>query len=292
MAIVRAHVETVEVIGLDEAYLELTGPARSARVDAPRARQEIERAHRARLLDRDRAEQARGQGRLRRREAARVRGPHPRAGLRAVRGLAVRARARGSARRPPSGCARSGSTRSASSPPRRRRSSPQRFGRGFAAELQRRARFEDDDAGHAGAQGRLRIARDHVRPRHRRPAAAGGDPADDWSSELCTTLERQRRGGRTIGIKIRLDDFSTHTRARTLAEPVSSPDRVGPVALDLLRRFARAAAGAPARGARGRPRALGLSAAEEPARRSRCDARTGTQYSAEASRRRDSRASG
>ena len=30
----------------------------------------------------------------------------------------------------------------------------------------------------------------------------------------------QQRCGRTIGIKVRLDDFSTHTRARTLAEPV------------------------------------------------------------------------
>ena len=48
----------------------------------------------------------------------------------------------------------------------------------------------------------------------------------------------QHRRGRTIGIKVRLDDFSTHTRARTLPEPVSTADRVGPVALDLLRRFA------------------------------------------------------
>jgi DNA polymerase-4 len=56
--------------------------------------------------------------------------------------------------------------------------------------------------------------------------------------KLCTTLVAQRRGGRTIGIKVRLDDFSTHTRARTLTEPVASADRVGPVALELLRRFA------------------------------------------------------
>ncbi|MBV9467175.1 MAG: hypothetical protein JO169_13790, partial [Solirubrobacterales bacterium] len=54
---------------------------------------------------------------------------------------------------------------------------------------------------------------------------------------LCTALVQQRRRGRTIGIKVRLDDFSTHTRARTLAEPVSSADRVGPVAVGLLRRF-------------------------------------------------------
>jgi len=56
--------------------------------------------------------------------------------------------------------------------------------------------------------------------------------------ELCATLVKRERCGRTIGIKIRLDDFSTHTRARTLVEPVNTPDRIGTVALDLLRRFA------------------------------------------------------
>ena len=56
--------------------------------------------------------------------------------------------------------------------------------------------------------------------------------------QLCSALVRQERRGRTIGIKVRLDDFSTHTRARTLAEPVAAIDRVLPVALDLLRRFA------------------------------------------------------
>jgi DNA polymerase-4 len=61
---------------------------------------------------------------------------------------------------------------------------------------------------------------------------------DGLVARLCATLAAQRRGGRTIGIKVRLDDFSTHTRARTLAEPVSSADRVGPVAKELLRRFA------------------------------------------------------
>ncbi len=57
-------------------------------------------------------------------------------------------------------------------------------------------------------------------------------------ARLCDGLEVQRRRGRTIGIKVRLDDFSTHTRARTLTEAVASADRVGPVALELLRRFA------------------------------------------------------
>ena len=46
------------------------------------------------LLGRDRAEQARREGRLRRREARRVRRAHARAGVRPLRGLAARARAR------------------------------------------------------------------------------------------------------------------------------------------------------------------------------------------------------
>jgi DNA polymerase-4 len=54
---------------------------------------------------------------------------------------------------------------------------------------------------------------------------------------LCGALLDQDRCGRTIGIKIRLDDFSTHTRARTVPEPVNRVEQVGPVALDLLRRF-------------------------------------------------------
>jgi DNA polymerase IV len=60
---------------------------------------------------------------------------------------------------------------------------------------------------------------------------------DGLVARLCETLVSQGRGGRTIGIKVRLDDFSTHTRARTLSEPVASAEQVGPVALELLRRF-------------------------------------------------------
>ncbi len=55
--------------------------------------------------------------------------------------------------------------------------------------------------------------------------------------ELCAALGRQGRRGRTVGIKVRLDDFSTHTRARTLAVPVNGVEDVGRVALELLRAF-------------------------------------------------------
>lgn len=56
-------------------------------------------------------------------------------------------------------------------------------------------------------------------------------------AELCTALQRQGRRGRTVGIKVRLDDFSTHTRARTLTVGVNRPADVGRVALDLLRAY-------------------------------------------------------
>jgi DNA polymerase-4 len=57
------------------------------------------------------------------------------------------------------------------------------------------------------------------------------------TGELCETLARQEQRGRTIGIKIRLDDFSTHTRARSRPEATNDVDVVKAVALDLLREF-------------------------------------------------------
>jgi DNA polymerase-4 len=60
---------------------------------------------------------------------------------------------------------------------------------------------------------------------------------DRLTTELCETLRRQDRSGRTIGIKVRLDDFSTHTRARTLGEPTNDTEVVGRIASELLREF-------------------------------------------------------
>jgi DNA polymerase IV len=61
---------------------------------------------------------------------------------------------------------------------------------------------------------------------------------DRLAGQLCTALARQGRRGRTIGIKIRLDDFTTATRARTLPEAVNAPERVRAVARELLREYA------------------------------------------------------
>lgn len=52
---------------------------------------------------------------------------------------------------------------------------------------------------------------------------------------LAAALTEHGRSGRTVGIKVRLDDFSTHTRARTLPGAVSDAESILPVARELLR---------------------------------------------------------
>ena len=46
------------------------------------------------------------------------------------------------------------------------------------------------------------------------------------AGELCASLAAHGRRGRTIGIKVRLDDFTTVTRARTVAEPTCDAELV------------------------------------------------------------------
>jgi DNA polymerase-4 len=114
-----------------------------------------------------------------------------------------------------------------------------RFGPRLGAELQRRARFQDD----APVTAQRKVVSES------RETTFDADIADPSALEevlarlterLCDALGAQERCGRTVAIKIRLDDFSTHTRARTLEVPVFERERVLPVALDLLRRFAPA----------------------------------------------------
>jgi DNA polymerase-4 len=234
MGIVRSHVETIEVIGLDEAYLELTGLA------APHAsmrlvRQEIEERTElgcsigigpSKLVAKvaSDAEKPRGFVVLTREQACHRFGSAP-CGL--VPGIgpktAERLRSLGI----------DTLAKLAGAPPQEL---AQRFGLRFAAELQRRARFEDE-APVTQERKVISESRETTFDRDIADARRLEEILGQLVGELCATLVKRNRCGRTIGIKIRLDDFSTHTRARTLVEPVNSPDRVGPVALDLLRRF-------------------------------------------------------
>jgi DNA polymerase IV len=58
---------------------------------------------------------------------------------------------------------------------------------------------------------------------------------DRLTAQLCEDLGRRDRSGRTIGIKLRFADFTTHTRARTIEQPTNVLDEVRGVALALLR---------------------------------------------------------
>jgi DNA polymerase IV len=111
-----------------------------------------------------------------------------------------------------------------------------RFGARFGAALQSRARFEDDSPV-TEERKVVSESRETTFDHDIAEPAALAEVLERLTEQLCAALVRQERRGRTIGIKVRLDDFSTHTRARTLAEPVASVHRVLPVALDLLRRF-------------------------------------------------------
>lgn len=57
------------------------------------------------------------------------------------------------------------------------------------------------------------------------------------SEELCRRLRKRELEGRTIGIKVRLDDWTNVTRSHTIDEPTNDPAVVGPIALDLLRAY-------------------------------------------------------
>jgi DNA polymerase-4 len=58
------------------------------------------------------------------------------------------------------------------------------------------------------------------------------------SGELAEGLGARGRRGRTIAIKVRLDDWTTVTRARTLPDATNDPAAVTGVALELLRAYA------------------------------------------------------
>jgi DNA polymerase-4 len=57
------------------------------------------------------------------------------------------------------------------------------------------------------------------------------------SEQLCRRLRSRDLQGRTIGIKVRLDDWTNVTRAHTIEEPTNDPGVVTAVALELLRAY-------------------------------------------------------
>jgi DNA polymerase-4 len=235
MTIVRSHVERVDVVGLDEAYLDVHGLL-SPRAAMRRLVLEIERSLQLtcsvgigpnKLVAKvaSDAEKPAGFVVLTRSQAASRFALSP-PGI--VPGIGPKT----SARLSRLGLNTLGDLANAL---------PQvlaaHFGPNHGRDLVRRARFEHD--GEIGqphkvaSESRERtFDEDLSDPAHMRGALAR------MSAELCESLARRGRSGRTIGIKVRLDDFTTVTRARTLREPTCDVQLVTQVALRLLDEYA------------------------------------------------------
>jgi DNA polymerase-4 len=108
------------------------------------------------------------------------------------------------------------------------------FGPRMGRELVRRGRFEDDSP----------VSEERQVISESREVTLDHDCSDraDLESILLRLADRlwdglcaQDRRGRTVSIKVRTDDFSTYTRARTLPDPVASREQLRGVASALLR---------------------------------------------------------
>ncbi|HEX5852335.1 MAG TPA: DNA polymerase IV [Solirubrobacteraceae bacterium] len=235
MGIVREHVERVEVVGLDEAYLDLSGLF-SPRAAMRRLLAEITQAagltcsvgigpNKLVAKVASDAEKPAGFVVLDREQAcARFAASPP--GL--VPGIGPKTAAR---------LAELGLRTLAAVGAAPEELLVERFGPNLGRELGRRARFEHD--GVVGAERKV-----VSESRERTFDTDISDPAElrtalAWmSAELCESLAAHGRQGRTIGIKVRLSDFTTVTRARTVPQATSDPRVVTAQALQLLDGYA------------------------------------------------------
>jgi DNA polymerase-4 len=234
MGIVRDHVEDVEVVGLDEAYLSLEG-LYSPRAAMRRLVSEIRAATQLtcsvgigpnKLVAKvaSDAEKPAGFVVLDREQAcARFAGADP--GL--VPGIGPKTQAR---------LAQLGLRTLADVARAPEELLVGAFGPNHGRDLRRRARFE-----HHGAVSQARKVVSESR--ERTFDADVSDPErmreelERMARGLCEGLAAKSRAGRTIGIKVRLDDFTTVTRARTVAEATNDPALVSATAIELLRAY-------------------------------------------------------
>ncbi len=112
-----------------------------------------------------------------------------------------------------------------------------RFGANHGRDLRRRARFESDGIVSSDRKV-VSESRERTFDVNVADATTLEQELSRMTGELCASLAAHRRQGRTIAIKVRLDDFSTATRARTIEAPTCEAHVVEPVALQLLREYA------------------------------------------------------
>jgi len=110
------------------------------------------------------------------------------------------------------------------------------FGEHHGAALARRSRFEDDTplepVREAKSQSTETTFDYDVVDRAGQVTAI-----ESLAVELCRRLRANGVAGRNIAIKIRLDDWTTVTRAKTVGQPTNDPAVVGQVACQLLHAY-------------------------------------------------------
>jgi DNA polymerase IV len=234
MAILRRNAETVEVVGLDEAYVDLTGlysPKATMRRIAAEIREEAGLTcsigiSENRMLAKITSELGKPAGLVvlsREQALERFAGDSP--GL--VPGIGPKTVAR---------LERMGIRTLAELGARDEDELERAFGPRTGGWLLRRARLEDETP----------VVLEHETKSQSTEITFDVDVADreaqaasivSLAEELCRRLRSRDLRGRTIGIKVRLDDWTNVTRSRTVEEPTDDPALVTEVALDLLHAY-------------------------------------------------------
>jgi DNA polymerase IV len=234
MAVLRSHVERVEVVGLDEAYLDLTGLDRY-RSAARRVKEAVKTETGltcsvgigpSKLVAKVASDAEKPDGFVElSAEAARVRFAQHSPSL--VPGIGPKTVGR---------LEQLGITTLAALGATANEQLTQWFGPRLGPHLAALARFEDERLIET-----VRVAKSESRETTFDTDLRGLDQLEPvlerLTAELCETLAREERRGRTIGVKVRFDDFTTVTRARSLDVAVNHAEAVGAVALELLRRL-------------------------------------------------------
>lgn len=112
-----------------------------------------------------------------------------------------------------------------------------RFGERMGAYLKSRSWFFDDSPVEAVGAAKSR-SNETTFPEDISDHAELETVLIRMAEELCAELQKREVKGRTIGIKVRLDDWTNATRARTLDTRTNDPAVVTPIVLDLFRAYA------------------------------------------------------
>ena len=113
-----------------------------------------------------------------------------------------------------------------------------RFGTNSARFLKARAEFEDDSEVETESGAAKSVSTERTFDEDVADLGQLEGFLREMSRELCESVQRRGRRGRTIAIKVRLDDWTTVTRARTVEAPTNDAALVIEVAVELLRAYA------------------------------------------------------